>query len=642
MRFFCFLGIYLLIINPLWTQILITKQNVPKSVLNLYEKGVKHYQANEFIDAIQYFEKALKKSPTFIDAALQMASVCFDMENYSCAEIHFENVLKMDSNYNQKIYYTLALSQYKLDHFKNAKENMRLFLNLETTNQDLLKKAKDLLPKIEFADSATQHAVNIDPSLIRSLQTEFSEYLPSITADGKTVVFTRRTYQNDEDLYISFLNNNEWSQAIPILDLNTPLNEGSPAISPDGKTLVFTSCDRKNSYGGCDLYISKWQDDQWSEPVNMGDKINSAAYESQACFAENGQMIYFTSNRKGTLGGRDIWYSKRKQDHSWTIAKNLGSEINTIGNEDCPFVHPNEMVLYFSSDFPPGMGGKDLFYSLQNEKGHWQTPMNLGYPINTKGDESSFIVFPDGVQAWYASDRQHYQNKRIALRYNLDLYALYLPSELQIKPATSIEISIRDKITKELVSADIRIFDLSNNKIYFEKNAVLTERILISLPTGVDYGLHIYNKDYLFVPDQFNCSKPNKKYNPLVIEKWMEKISLESAVPITLKNIFFESGSAILKEESYFELKQLLQFLKDHTIVSLLVTGYTDNIGSETDNIVLSEKRALSVIAYLIRSGIQAERLNFKGKGESEPIDNNDTEEGRTNNRRIEFLIQSK
>ncbi|MBK8485662.1 MAG: tetratricopeptide repeat protein [Saprospiraceae bacterium] len=102
MRFFCFLGIYLLIINPLWTQILITKQNVPKSVLNLYEKGVKHYQANEFIDAIQYFEKALKKSPTFIDAALQMASVCFDMENYSCAEIHFENVLKMDSTIIKK------------------------------------------------------------------------------------------------------------------------------------------------------------------------------------------------------------------------------------------------------------------------------------------------------------------------------------------------------------------------------------------------------------------------------------------------------------------------------------------------------------------------------------------------------------
>ncbi len=642
MRLIYFLLLCFVSQSFLISQAIVTKKNAPKSTLKIFQKGVDYYKSDQYKLALTYFEKAIKKSPNFIDAELQLASVCFDMKEYKCAEKHFQSVLKLDSNFSNKVYYTLALTQYHLDNFHKAKENVSIFLNREASNQDLIGKAKLLLKYATFAEAATGSPVSITPFFLKSLNSDFSEYLPTVTADGKTAVFTRRNFRGDEDLYISHLEDSTWSEAIPIKELNQPIiNEGSPALSPDGTSIIFTICDGQFGLGGCDLYLSELIDDLWTEPYNMGDKINTPAYESNACFAENGNAIYFASNRKGTIGGYDIWMSRRKKDHSWSIPKNLGPIINSVGDEVCPFIHPNGQTLYFSSDYYPGMGGRDLFYSIVDEKGNWQIPINLGYPINSKGDESSFIVFPDGRTAWMASDKKYLDATTTIQHANLDLYEMILPPSLIVKSSTYVEIEVTDKITGEPIKATVTIFDLSNNKSFYNNVINGSGKLLISLPTGANYGLHIYHKDYVFVPDQFNCSEEKKQYDPMIIHKKLERISNNSGSAISLKNIFFETGSAVLKIESQFELNALVQFLNDNIKIKLKITGHTDDIGSESDNQILSEKRATAVIDYLKQKGIAVERLISEGKGESMPVDNNETEVGRQNNRRIEFTILS-
>jgi outer membrane protein OmpA-like peptidoglycan-associated protein/tetratricopeptide (TPR) repeat protein len=616
------------------------RKDAPKSSLKLYESGVDAYRINLYEKAKTYFEKALNKSPGFIDAELQLASVCFDLNDFSCAEIHFQNVIRLDSLFNKKVFYTLALTQYQLDKFHTAEENLSNYLSSEIKNPDLLSKAKLLMKSIHFADSATTHPVEIKPMLLQSLNSEFSEYMPTLTADGKTAVFNRRNFHNDEDLYITYYSESDWSEPQPIAELNSPENEGSPALSPDGHTLIFTICNNRFSLGGCDLYISDYIDEHWSEPFNLGENINTSAYESNACFADNGNSIYFCSNRKGTIGGYDLWVSKRKKDHSWSVPKNLGPTINTPGNEVSPFMHPNGITLYFSSDYPPGMGGRDLFYSTQDETGNWKTPINLGYPVNSKGDESSFIVFPDGKKAWMASDKKYFQNSQLKNYTNLDLYEMFLPSSLQVKPATYVQINVTDSMSGKPIKSHITVFDLSNNKKFYDGYNYKAETLLISLPTGADYGLHIYNKDYLFIPEQFQSTEEKKQYDPLIINKKLIPIDHILSRSTILKNIFFETGSAILRKESKFELDAMISFLNDNPDLQLKITGYTDDVGQEKDNLLLSEQRALSVINYLQSHGIQKERLQSEGKGETNPIDNNQTETGRQNNRRIEFSIR--
>ncbi|MEO6191152.1 MAG: tetratricopeptide repeat protein, partial [Saprospiraceae bacterium] len=369
-------------------------KTVSSSLKKSYQKSLILYQSNQFAKAQKSIEKILKKEPRFIEANLILASIHFDEKNYDEAEKYFEKVLVLNHEYSPKVYYTLAITNYNNRHYNLASKNINEFLIREKSNEELLSRARTKRITYQFADSATQHPVTFHPTAVQGINSDYSEYLPSLTADGRTMVFTRKILNDNEDLFISYKSDDgQWSEPESITEINTFLNEGAPAISPDGNTLVFASCDRRESFGGCDLYISHKVNNKWTTSSNLSDKVNTTAYESQPCFADNGNILLFCSNRVGGYGGKDIWMTVKNKSNGWIKPFNLGSEINTILNEECPFMHQDGKTLYFSSDGHPGMGGKDIFYSRLIKNYIWSPCMNIGYPLNSPLDESSFVAY---------------------------------------------------------------------------------------------------------------------------------------------------------------------------------------------------------------------------------------------------------
>lgn len=632
-----YLPVFLFFLNGLYAQEVYSIKSISGKMRKKYEEAQHEYRSGHLSKAQTLFEKLSAQSPTFIDAFIQLGSVNYELKNYSKAEIAFENSIRLDSFYKIKVYYTLALVQYRLEKFLQAAGNMEVFLFHEKENKDLLVKARELYKNINFGKEAVKQMMNVEMKTIRAFCTNFSEYMPSIDAAGQRAYFTRRTPMGDEDIYVSVRLDTGWSQPQALTELNSPFNEGSPTVSADGNFMVFTSCDRRDGLGGCDLYYTQWEGMQWSAPRNLGEQINTPAYESQACFSNNGRTLHFVSNRKGTLGGHDLWVSHRKKDGSWSFPKNLGEPVNTTGDDVSPFVHPNGNTLYFASDAHTGMGGKDLYVSKLDSFNHWTPPVNLGFPINSIGDESSWIVLPDGKTAWMASDKEYVNQPE--LKPHLDLYEIELPVSLQITPASYVQIAVFDKQTNTPLQANIKIFNLSTQKKVMDQSTDSKGLIIFSLPTGSDYGIQVHRELYNFFSDQFLCAEYKSIYKPLLLKVGLAKTETSREIPFVLKNIFFETGSDVLLPESRFELDALAQFLIKNSQIRMRIEAHTDDVGTESDNQNLSQLRAQAVSNYLVSKSIAFNRLELKGLGESRPVADNATSEGRRLNRRIEFTI---
>lgn len=285
--------------------------------------------------------------------------------------------------------------------------------------------------------------------------------------------------------------------------------------------------------------------------------VNSSGWESQPCLSIDGQTLYFISDRKdGGFGGMDIWCSHLVEGR-WTKPQNMGPGINTEGDEKSPFVSFDDQTLYFSSNGRLGMGGMDLYFCRRTSDSTWGEPQNLGYPINTGGDESSLIVSPDGRTAIFSSDKFGGQG-------GLDLYTFALPEQASAEP-----VEYHEEITEVA-------------------------------PT------------------------------------------LEVGESITLRNVFFQTGKYALLDISIVELDKVVEMMRQHPTMKIELGGHTDNVGSEVANQKLSEQRAKAVYDYLVNHGVDKGRLTYKGYGQSQPVADNNTEEGRRENRRTVFTIIEK
>ncbi|MCO5934898.1 OmpA family protein [Mucilaginibacter sp. RB4R14] len=605
------------------------------------KEAIKYFaRANQSIDeylyddAITQLEQAIKADPKFIEAHAQLGEVLRMRRIYKPAINQFLKVIELDPEYNRSIYLKVGEIEITSAIYEPAQHHLEKYLSYPNITAQNQAYAHKLIADCKFSIQALNHPVAFVPiNMGAEINTANDEYLPVATADEGTLIFTRKIDSN-EDFYKSVKLNNNWQNAEYLSNIiNTPMfNEGAQSISQDGKYLFFTGCNRPDGLGRCDIYIAQKNGDDWAKPFSLGNPVNTSGWEAQPSISADGRTLYFVSNRKGGYGGYDIWKSTLS-DKGWSVPENMGPEINTAYDEQSPFIHPDDSTFYFCSNGWPGMGGKDLFISRLGKDGKWQKPENLGYPINSSGDENGLTLTANGSYAFFSSN-----NLKGFGGY--DIYTFELPLSLRPNIVTYIKGTVADKNTKAPLEAAVEIIDLQkNNPVFQDYSSAESGEFLATLGAGKNYGLNISREGYLFYSDNFSLIglKDKKAFNISVLLS-----PIEVGNKTILKNIFFNTNKFELKAESKAELQKLVEFLQLNPTVKIEIAGYTDNVGNEQANVTLSEKRANAVYQYLSANGIVATRLVYKGYGEAQPIAPNTTEDNRALNRRTEFMIIAK
>ncbi len=416
---------------------------------------------------------------------------------------------------------------------------------------------------------------------------------------------------------------------------NMEQNEGGATITIDNKELIYTVCrlvDPKNpaSYTNCDLYYSKFEFGDWSDIVPLPNVNTPDHWESQPSISSDGKTLYFISDRPGGVGGYDIYTSTRDESGVWSIPVNMGKTVNSKGNEKSPFIHTDSQTLYFSSQGRPGMGGYDIYYCRKQDSGEWTKPANIGYPINTKYDDVGFFVSTDGKYGYFGSN-----NMTMGIG-GWDFYSFELYEEARPEKVLFIKGTVKNEQDDRPVEAKIEIKNMATREVKEIPVDFETGTYVAAMKFETDYLLTVKKPDFVY--ESTYISMDDSTFDaPSSINVDLQPVEIGKAY--RMKDIYYESNSADLKPESKKVLDEFTEFLGENPNIQVKIQGHTDNIGSDASNLMLSENRAKSVYEYLISKGINASRLSYKGFGESSPIDTNDTEAGRAMNRRTEFLV---
>jgi outer membrane protein OmpA-like peptidoglycan-associated protein/tetratricopeptide (TPR) repeat protein len=609
---------------------------INKKAIAVYNEAMENIRDGKFSQAEKLLLQSIKTDKKYVDAYLSLGGVYGQQKNYSSSVAYYEKAFVLDSNYtlDYKLPYSINLAG--MGEFQKALDAVNEILTKKAPkNENALKALQYRKRCYEFAVTyAKEHPSNnyvfTPKNLGDSVNTEASEYWPSLTVDGKELVFTRRIGHTNEDFYSSIKTKDGWDKAQKLKGaINTPQNEAAQSISLDGEWLVFTADNRRDGWGSFDLYISFLTPQGWTEAQNLGPVVNSDQWDSQPSLSPDKKALYFASRRIGGYGGSDIYVSYLQPDGTWGKPENLGPSINTSGNEQCPFIHADNQTLYFTSDYWQGYGDDDIFFSKKGPNNSWSKPVNLGYPINTIDREGTLYITPDGKTAYYASDRSD-------SRGGLDIYSFELREDVRPNKTLWVRGQVTDKKTLKGVLSNIELIDLTTKRPVSSVETNEEGYYVITLPVGRDYAFNVNRKGYLFYSDNYLLSKeaPDSTYEKNIV---LQPIEVDASV--TLNNIFFDVNKFDLKSESEIELDKIVELLKQNPGLKIEISGHTDNVGTPADNLTLSNNRAKAVVNYLISKGIAAQRLTFKGYGETQPVADNDTEEGRSKNRRTEMKV---
>ncbi len=608
----------------------------------LFRSGMDEFGLFNYDEALRLFNQAISVDRNFYEAYMLAGDVFFEINKYQEAAVYYEKAVSINPDFFPMIYFNMGNAWLALGKYEKAREAYRILSEHPGVSERHRNAGLQKIKNCDFAITAMNNPVPFNPeSLGPAINTDDDEYWPTLTADEQVLIFTRQVMLNPEgrrrpgnlreDFYISYYRNGNWTEARNIgLPLNSHLNEGAPSLTADGRFIFFTACNRAGGLGSCDIYFAERNGDSWGEPINLGPPVNTHAWEAQPSISPDGKILYFSSNRRGGKGQMDLWYSTRDENGNWSEPENLGDIINTEGNEMSPFIHVDNKTLYFSSDGLTGMGGYDLFVTRKNEEGEWSEPVNLGYPLNTHFDEIGLIVNARGDKGYFASDRMSGMVRDI---YTFDLHPDVRPNEVSYMKGT-----VYDSDTRRRLRARFELIDLATSAIVIQSfSDGRNGEFLVPITTGRDYALNVSKNGYLFYSDHFALSGFAHQTDPYLKDVPLHPV--RTGEKTILRNIFFEFDSYELKSESIVELNKLTEFLLQNPGISIQINGHTDDTGDPGYNKDLSERRAKSVANYLINSGIDHERTQYAGFGETRPIASNETEEGRAENRRTEFQI---
>ncbi len=614
--------------------------------MELYAEADNYRVRGQHTQAMELLRQAIAKDKKFAEAYYRLGLVFLTIKNYPLAVENFEKGLSITTDpKKQKVFwYDLGETFLLTGNYGKAIDILTQFVKAENQNKQRLDKASLMLKNAEFAIKNQAVKAKYQQRKLSDTVNRFAmQYFPVLTADEQELFFTRRLVgiggDDDEDLVVSRKDpNGRWYSPVSISkNINSKFNEGTCTISADGRKLIFTSCTGRKGYGSCDLFESVKVGIDWSEPTNLGPNVNSYDWESQPSLSADGRTLYFVSDRRGGYGRRDIWYSTLNEHGQWTKALNLGTPVNTQYEEYSPFIHANGKTLYFASNGLVGFGGFDLFFSdrLENE---WSVPENVGSPINDHEDQFSLFITADGKKGYYSHEEMTPSGIPMGR-----LYEVQIPESQQIKYRSNyVKGIVTDKKTGKELKARIELFDINKNAIVsLVSSDSISGQYLMVLTQGSEYALYVNKKGYLFQSLSFNYSVPiaiGTDFEPLIINIALEPA--EKGSVSVLKNIFFDVDKYDLKEKSITELEKIVHFLQENPEIKVEVSGHTDNTGNTSYNQELSEKRAKAVCTFLKSKEIDPSRLTSKGFGSLKPITSNETQDGRQQNRRIEFTVQ--
>ncbi|HEV7349686.1 OmpA family protein [Telluribacter sp.] len=600
---------------------------------DVLENARKAWQERKLDNALVLYQKLAELEPGFSEAHLRLGQLYDWQRQADKTRFHYQQVVALLPSAPESIqaYQWLGRDSFQRTRYDSALVYYEKLLPLypEKSNPALV--TKRMIASAHFARRALQNPLPITKrSLGDTVNFLNSQFFPVLTADNETLIFTGLTPERDENMYISQRQGTGWTEPQELSKkINSRNNEGTCTVSADGRTLVFTACNRLDGYGGCDLYISRKEGDNWSAPRNLGTTVNTRHWESQPALSADGRTLYFASDRPGGLGKSDIWKSEQESGE-WTQPRNLGRTINTMEDDNAPFIHANGRTLFYASGGLPGMGGLDIFLSQRTDT-LWSEPVNIGYPINTVHDQVGLFITSDGKRAYYTDDRTERGKDHSYI------YTFEVPDSLlrKFRPTRYAKGKVYDKQTSKPLAATIRLYNLSTQQPISEfSSQAATGQYLAVLNRDSDYALYVEKEGYLFKSLSFSLSD---SLNSLQLDIPLEPI-LKDRIEI-LNNIFFATGAHELDDKSRVELNKLVEFLEKNPKLRIDVAGHTDDVGSDKANLDLSRLRAQAVVSYLTGAGIKPDRLTATGFGESKPKVPNTSEENRQQNRRIEWRI---
>lgn len=695
--------IKLFLITLLVSNVIIAQKNVP------WNKDLFKDKKKEFKEAYKAFEAG--NDLIYVDPYSALPDYVAGMEQYKIAyafnpdnaELNYNMgicMLKLDKykmvDYMQKAYdldplvkpdlgFYLGYGYHLKWDWKNAKKYYNEALE-RVTGENTAQMRKMINKHIQECNNGIELEKNkarvwID-NIGDDINTKYYEYAPVISADESMIMFTSRRPDSDggkvdeedqlkrhfEDVYYSGAKEGAWEKPTNALDeINSKGHDATIGLSPDGKTLFIYIDDSK---GHGDIFTSALEEGVWSKPERLNKNINTKWHEPSAALSFDGKRLFFVSDREGGLGQHDIYYSdwdEEKQD--WGEAVNIGTTINTEYDERGVFIHPDGKTLYFSSGGHNTMGELDLFYTVF-EDGKWITPVNLGPPLNTPGNDIQIVVAGNGRRGYtssYRSDSKGGQDiylvtflgpeKEPILTGEDNLIAsITKPIEEQIiEPVVEIKESslailtgkVFDFKTLETLGSTVEVIDNDEDitmiKVETDK---LDGKFLLSLPAGKNYGIVVKKEGYLFHSENFTIPEEAgfKQYH---IDIPLKKVEVGQS--IVLRNIFFDLDKFSLRPESKNELDRLIKLMNDNPTLEIELGGHTDTRGNDSYNQKLSENRAKAVVDYLVKAGIIESRLKYAGYGETKTIISDAEisklktrtakEEAHQQNRRTEFKI---
>jgi outer membrane protein OmpA-like peptidoglycan-associated protein len=507
---------------------LLLEKNYPMALRNFLEAYyIDSSNANiNYKVGLCYLNSASEKSKavSFLEKAAQNVS-----KKYS----DFEPTEKKAP---QMVYYYLGEAYRLSGKFKESAASYDKYKDMAKPNQSDLKEldrqAEASFNAIELMKTPKNLTIE---NVGDSINSEYPDYSPLLSADQSVMIFTSRrpgstggekTVDNQfyEDIYVSYKKKDgTWTTATSIgSPVNTNNNEAGVSLSIDGQQMFIY----KDSNGG-DLYSSNLEGDKWTTPIPLASDINTPAWETHACISADGNTIYFVSDRKGGMGGRDIYRCVKLPNGQWSLALNLGPAINTPYDEDSPFIHPDGVTLYFSSNGHKTMGGFDIFYaSKNNDEGKWSAPVNLGYPINTTDDDIFYVPTTDGRHAYYSSSKPGGKGDK-------DIYLITLESAVS-EPITLLKGYLSfDGVAKASAASAVKITatDMETGVVVQEvRPNSKTGKYIITLSPGVNgksYNVTYEAEGFQPVSETIKI-EPGSAYQEMEREIGLKSINFES------------------------------------------------------------------------------------------------------------------